>query len=247
LKVIQYAYDDFGRIVKIEQAGQQEIYAYDALNRIIAKTLQDSVGCLYAKEAYQFDPFGNQEKKSIWQASDRLAVYRFSYYSDGSLKYQENPLNQRTFWEYDHQYTNALGQQVQARKEIDSLDRPVLEIDDALHRLSSKEIFNGHQMLSCTRFVYDAALNCVKEHATVMADGHPIREYWIERRYNSRGLMEEEKEMPDGKAFLYEYDSMGRLRKKSKPDGVKIEYTYDSLGRVQTITSSDGTIAYTLS
>jgi len=53
---------------------------------------------------------------------------------------------------------------------------------------------------------YDAAGNCTKEHALVMADGQPIRDYWIEKSYNKRGLLKEEREMPQGKTTVYYYD-----------------------------------------
>lgn len=45
---------------------------------------------------------------------------------------------------------------------------------------------------------------------------------------------------PDGTQMTYEYDSLGRLKKKSDRNGNGITYGYDCMGRVQTVTGSTG-------
>jgi YD repeat-containing protein len=245
LKIIHYAYDGFGRVIKIEQEGQQEIYEYDGCDRVISKTWQDCQGHVFAKKTYAFDFQGNQTKKTLWQTYQHRAVYGSDYHSDGTLNGQTNPLNHRTQWQYHHQHLNEAGQRVQLRTILDPLGRPTIEMDDPLHRLAKREVLDEERKLSSMQFAYDAAGHCIKEQASVMADGQFLRDYWVERSYNSRGLLEWEKEMPAGKTFSYQYDAMGYLQKKTKPDGVEIFYTYDPLGRIKTLTSSDHTLAYT--
>lgn len=245
LKIIRYEYDDFGRVIKTEQVGRQEIIQYDWLDRIISKILQDSQGNIYSKEAYEYDRFGNQIKKTAWQFSYRPAVICMNYYSDGTLSSKYNPLSQRTYWRYDHHHLNEHGQCVQSRTCFDPMERPTKEVDDAHRRIAAREVYEGDKLLSRIQYAYDAVGHLTQEHAVVMADGQPLREYWITRSYNPRGLLESEIEMPQGKTTRYRYDSMGRLIQKEKPDGVALNYTYDALGRKQSLTSSDSTISYT--
>ena len=246
LKILKYTYDDFDRIIKIEKEGQSQVFQYDWMNRITSKIQQDSQGKIDKQEEFGYDAQGNLIKESVWQSADKCASTHSFYYSDGSLNWQQNPLGHRNTREYDHHYEEN-GQRLQKRTSKDPLGRPTIAIDDALNRLIRQEVYEGEKLASRTQFVYDAAGHRIKEHALVLADGNPIREYWIQRSYNNRGLLESETEMPQGKTTRYRYDAMKRLSQKEKPDGVTLNYTYDALGRRQTLTSSDGTISYAYS
>ena len=243
LKTLNYFYDDFDRLIKKEQDERQEILEYDPLDRITSKTLQAG-GNIYAKETYEYDIHGNQHKKTIWQTHNKQSTYLSHYNSDSTLQWKEDPLKSRTTWEYHHRHTNELGQQVQARTILDPLARPTRETDDAFHRLATRSVYLGNKEQSSTHFSYDPMGHLIKQHASVMEGGRPIREYFILRNTNNRGLLESEIEMPHGKTTRYIYDSMGRLEEKVKPDGITLYYTYDPLGRVETLFSSDRTINY---
>ncbi|MFI0436151.1 MAG: RHS repeat domain-containing protein, partial [Parachlamydiaceae bacterium] len=120
------------------------------------------------------------------------------------------------------------------------LGRIAVETYDPFDRVVKREIFDQGQCISRTEWAYDGAGHCTKEHALVMVNGQPIRDYRVEKCYNKRGLLKEEREMPEKKRTLYRYDEMKRLKQKIKPDGVEISYTYDALGRLKTLKSSDG-------
>jgi YD repeat-containing protein len=245
LKSIYYFYDDFNRLIKKEQNGRQEIFEYDWLDRLITKTSRDSLGNLYAKEAYEYDIQGNQISTTTWQTPDQQSIYRSQHHSTNLLQWKENPLKHRTQWEYDDSHTNTHGQQVQLRTISDALRRPIKETDDAHHRLAKLEHYDGQKQLSCTQYYYDPMGHLATERILVMKNGQHLREYGITRSYNKRGLLKLETEMPQGKTTHYHYDTMNRLIEKEKPDGIKLTYTYDALGRLQTLKSSDETISYT--
>jgi RHS repeat-associated protein len=138
-----------------------------------------------------------------------------------------------------------MGQHVQSRIYKDQLGRPTFEVDDPYHRLVSQEIYEGNKKYSSIQFEYDACGQILKQRAQVMTNGQPLREYTIERTYNSRGFLTSETEMPSGKTTKYTYDSLGRLIQRQKPDGVSLNYTYDALGRLKEMSSTDGTVKYT--
>ena len=147
-KVIGYLYDDFGRVTKIcralnDREGQCELYEYDWLDRMTAKTLQDCQGNTYAKETYEYDLYDNLIKKSVWQTEDKIATTCFHYDSDNSLTWQEDPFGYRTTYHYNHKHTNELGQQVQCRAIQDPLGRPCLEVDNIYHKLTRKDVLEG--------------------------------------------------------------------------------------------------------
>ena len=243
-KTIHYLYDDFDRLISIQQAERAEHLTYDAKDRLISKTWQ-SQGLLFAKETYSYDLLDKQVQKTIWQSSDQIALYQSHYHSDGTLAWSENPLQARTRYEYDHHKTSNLGGCVLARTLLDPLNRPTIETEDTWHRLAKREIFENGQPVACTDFSYDPIGHCIQEKATVFANGAPLRDYIVRRKYNARGLLKAETELPDGKTMRYFYDPMARLKQKEKPDGTKLFYAYNPLGKLHTLSSSDGTIAYT--
>lgn len=249
LKEIRYAYDDFGRLIKTSsllegQECQIEWRQYDWLNRLLSKTLQDHTGTIYSQESYEYDIHGNQTKKSIHQAEDRMAVHYCEYNSDNTLKIKEDPLKHQTRYFYDHNQKNELNQGVQSRLIHDPLGRPTKEVDQVNGKLLKRIIFDGDKKVSHTLYAYDPAGNLIKQTANVMVDGQNVREYAIEWTYDCRGRVKSETELPNGKITSFAYDEMGRLFRKTKPDSIFIEYTYDALGRLEKMTSSDHSIGY---
>ena len=248
IKTIHYSYDGFSRLVKKEEGERVEEIAYDGLDRPIAKTLKDRQNQLFATEEYEYDIHGNQSKRTVWQTEETAAVTKLQYNSDGTLQFQEDPLQHKTGWEYRHDFPNALGQNIQLRIIRDPLGRVTKETDDAHSRLAARIIYDGEEVASSTQYFYDAAGNLTKEIARVIAAPYQfVREYAVHRRYNCRGLLESETEWPGGKTTTYTYDSMKRLIKKVKPVQVELHYTYTPLGKIETLISSDHTIHYTYS
>jgi len=243
LKTIHYKYDDFDRVIEKQEGKRVEITNYDLIGRPIEKKIKEDE-ILLSKEAYIYDIHDNLTIKKIWQSSNQAAIYQAQYQSDNSLEFKKDPLKNCTQYSYDH-HTPYLGESnVKTVRILDPLNRLTTETFDPYHRLAKKEIFDNEQCVSCTAWSYDAAGNAVEEHVCVMENGQFIRNYSVERKYNKRGLLKKEIEMPTGKATEYAYDAMKRLKQKIKPDGVKLDYAYDALGRLKTLTSSDGTIDY---
>lgn len=250
LKTTRYDYDGFGRTIRVfhqldNEEGQYEIYAYDGLDRVVSKELQDVHGTTYAKESYHYDINGNKDEVTIWHSNDTISRQKFHYNSDGTLNWEEDPLKNRTTWNYNHKHINGLNQRVQCRSKIDPLRRPMEEADDALHRLVRRDLLLDGKRLSCTHFDYDAAGNLIQEESQVKFNGKHLRNYAVQWKYTCRGWKDSETELPDGKTTQFKYDETGRLKERIKPDGVSITYAYDSLGRLKEKKSSDGSISYT--
>ena len=141
LKTIEYDYDDFSRLIKKGQGGRVELFEHNWLNRLTSKMVQDTNGTLLSKESYEYDSQGNQIKKNISQSLDKTSKYIAAYNSDGTLRCREDPLNQKTSYEYNHSYMNMFGQFVQERTILDPLKRPTQEIQDSHHRLAARSNF----------------------------------------------------------------------------------------------------------
>lgn len=248
LKETHYEYDDFERLIKTSSfngtEAQIETKKYDWLNREISKTLQDQSGTIYAQESYEYDLNGNQVKKSIHQSGDQIAVDYCEYNSDNTLSLKENPLQHQTRYFYDHCHENNLNQRVQSQLIQDPLGRPIKETDHANGKLFKKEYFDGDKKVLHTHYIYDAAGNLIKQTAQVMIEGQPVRKYWIEWVYDCRDRVQSETELPQGKTTCFEYDTVGRLFRKTKPDGIVIEYRYDALGRLEKLSASDQSVNY---
>ena len=125
-KTIHYSYDDFDRLIKKEQEGRQELYEYDWLDRVTAKTLMDAAGNVYAKESYHYDIHGNKDKTTIWQSIDKKSVDQSKYTPKNALRWKEDPLTNKTTWNYDDHYIDLLGLQVQERTIVDPLKRVIM-------------------------------------------------------------------------------------------------------------------------
>lgn len=248
-KTVRYQYDDFGRLTQIyrslnDNLGQFEHIKYDWLDRPISKILKDDQGIIYLREEYEYDRFGNQTKKTIWQSEDKKAIYLSLFDVEGNLLWQIDPLENKTEYRINHNAKNTLNQRVRLTTILDPLLRPAHQLEDVYHRLIKKEFALNDRQMSCTLYSYDGVGHLAKQEALVMADGQTLRNYSVHRKYNSRGWLESEEELPDGKMTQYRYDEMGRRTHKLKPDGIHLTYSYDGLGRLKQIKSSDQTISY---
>lgn len=244
LKTIDYRYDDFDRVIEKKENVRVETTVYDALDRPIEKQMREN-NILISQEKYRYDIHGQLKRTDVIQSADQTAIYKSYTNSDETLEWKEDPLGYRTLYTYDHRSPYILGHFVKTKTITDPLGRSMIEIYDPFDRLSRKDVFDKGQCASCTEWSYDATGNCTKEQSLVMAYGQAIREYWVEKSYTKRGLLRKEREMPQEKTTVFQYDAMQRLKKKIKPDGVQINYTYDSLSRLKTLQSSDGGLDYT--
>ncbi len=248
-KITCYSYDGLDRLIETfyklnDVEGQLERLSYDGLSRLTSKTWWDVHGHLFGEERYSYDIQGNVSTIAIRQNDQETAHHHFHYNSDGTLHQEIDPLRNITEWGYDRRHVNGLGQRVMRRLTKDPLGRMLHEVEDPWHRLVRRDLRIGETTFSCNHFYHDNVGNLIKEHALVMKEGQPLREYFIERRYNSKGELLSEIEQPEGRATHFAYDNRGHLIEKKKPDGISIYYTYDCLSRLIEKRSSDGTIWY---
>ena len=132
-KPIRYAYDDFDRVIESKKkTNEKSSNTTDsiALSLKVSKTTKE---ISMHKKAIPMMHSAIKFKRTRWQ-SDQIAKETAHYHSDGTLAWQQNPLEHRTTWHYNHKHTNGLGQQVQCRTKIDPLGRPTREADDVLSR-----------------------------------------------------------------------------------------------------------------
>lgn len=250
VKIHRIAYDSFDRIametylIGDGDQAQCTLYQYDELDRVIAKTCCDQDEKIFAKETYAYDRQGKCIQKTVWKTDDEASVYTSYYDSQNNLLWKEDPLGNRTAWSYDNRTRNAFGQYVQSRTKTDSLGREESLIYDAYQRVVSKKLYADNKLLSEIFYTYDPCGRLVKQLSLVKEEGTTLREYDVRTHYNTRGLLSEEIELPQGKTTTYSYNAAGRLVKECKPDGVSLSYTYDAEGRLFEKTSSDGSIGY---
>jgi RHS repeat-associated protein len=239
-KVTTYDYDDLDRVIKInDPLGASEAYTYDALDRVASKTLIDSEGKIYAKEAYAYDIHGNKTESKFLENEGVWTTHSSQYDSKGKILWQEDPLGNRTTWEHDHNFINEKGQKVLASTIKDPLGRVAQEINDTYGRLARKDLFDQGALVSRTEYTYDLCGREIEKRAYVYANDQKIREYWVVSTYDKLGNLTSETEMPDGKTTQSTYNALNKLICKIKPDGVAINYDYDSLGRICALYSKD--------
>lgn len=241
-----YSFDKFGNIVSTNVANGQLVYSdsikYDNRNRVVK----------------QWDSFGNQKTYSyvnrtvrtnvngrrntttynawgdVKSVQDPLCIVTNKYYSNGKVsKSGVSPLF--TAMEYDvagnvvrlvdpdagtttYEY-NALGNLV---SQTDAKGVETVHVYDSLNRLVAVNI-DGVS----TNYIYGTEGN---------SKNLPIREETgnmvEEREYNEYGEIIEEARIIDGKKFVstLEYDSLGRVSRKTFPNGICISYDYDCYG-----------------
>ncbi|MBN9378090.1 MAG: hypothetical protein BGO14_01240 [Chlamydiales bacterium 38-26] len=248
-KLKRYEYDSLGRVGKIyhflnPEQYQEEIFHYDALDRITAKTLMDADGKVYKQESFEYDLEGNCIVQNDWHAYDQIATYRWQYNTYNHPLTMQDPLGSRKNWTHFHHLTNPIAQHVHCRHIIDALNRRCVEWEDVYKRLVKKEIYENDQLKSATEYSYDAKGHLTKRLSRIMAEDRHHRNYDVLTQYNSRGLVSAEIENGT-KTTRYFYDSMKRLVTKNKPDGITLHYAYDALGYLSAMSSSDNTIFYT--
>ena len=242
-KVITYRYDAFDRIIEKREDDRIELTHYDAVGQTIGKTWYDK-GIIVRKEGYSYDLQGNLLEKKVWFDEHQQAIDLTLYNSDGTLRCRVDPMQRRTHYSYDYGIPYPGGGFVKKVTTTDPLGRETIDLFDPYGRVVERKILENNQTVSSFRWVYDQEGRCIKELASVMAEGKAIRDFWVERKHNSSGLLIEETEMPAKRRIAYHYDSMKRMIEKKKPNGVSLITTYDALGRKKTFSSTDGSVSY---
>ncbi|MBA3722214.1 MAG: hypothetical protein H0W88_07425 [Parachlamydiaceae bacterium] len=230
-----YEYDDFGRIVQmkkpIDKDYKIEAYTYDWLNRIASKKLLDNSGKVYFAESYEYDIYGNQVVKETLQSKGQISKKQVGYNSQNKIESIQDALGNTTIYNYSTKHEETV--------KIDPLGRKTKEIYDSHHRLLKRQLEG-----SIYYFYYDPTGKLEKQQTLVKGKNQADRDYSVIWTYNNRGWKASETELPN-KTTTYHYNQIGQIIQTKKPDGVILIYEYDSLGRLKKLNSSDNMIQYT--
>ena len=248
-----YEYDDLGRLIKTtlpdadgDPATTDDIpvfeYAYDAAGNLLSET--DPLG---NKTSYTYDALGRLVKTTLPDAdgdpdtTGDIPVIEYTYYATGQLKSEEDPLGNKTSYDYDD-----LGR-LEAITEADpdgsgSLSSPVTSYTyDAAGQLTSETDPLGN----ITSYDYDD-LGRLETITAPDPDGAgPLSSPLTSYTYDAAGQLKSQTDAL-GNGTGYDYDALGRLISTTLPDAdgdadttddiPVFNYTYDAAGNLKTET-----------
>ena len=256
--ITRYDYDDLGRLVKTtlpdadgDPATTDDIpvfeYTYDA-----AGNLESETDPLMNVTSYDYDALGRLVKTTLPDAdgdpdtTGDIPVIEYTYYATGQLKSEEDPLGNKTSYDYDDlgrlirttlpdpdgdpattgdipvfKYTyDAAGNLL---SEKDAFDNGTSYLYDDLGRLKTAiETGSGGAALSETGYTYDTAGNLLS-----VTDPVGNVTSWIYDDLN-RPI---EEQNDSGFSRLMQYDAAGNLTARTDRNDRQIEYGYDDLHR----------------
>jgi RHS repeat-associated protein len=247
-------YDSLGRKHKtIQCAGTNpetlrvNITEYDLLSRVIEERVEDGIGIIFTRTAFQYDEAGN--RCGVTTFTEAGPATTRSFHDALGLPYKViDAEDNESIIHYNYQHLNDHGQRVLQITSIDALGNPTVTTFDTLGRAASierKDILGT--TLAHTIQYYDGRGKRLKRVDLVKATGQEDRAITTEWQYDACGRLVglfEAVDTPLRRATLYSYNQYGEKVADIAADGVIIHYAYDALGRLSAYHSSDGTIAY---
>ncbi len=213
---VEYAYNEVGNRISVKDAnGNETLYTYDALNRVIRE--ETPMGKI---TQYEYDPRGNLIQKTNPDGS--------------SIHYQYDALNRLILEDYpspeaDHSFQyDALGRLTAM---TDGIGQTTWQYD-ALGRVTA--IQDPYSTL--IEYSYDALGNLL----SISSPGQ-LTSYG----YDSLNRMITATDSVGGQTTTFAYAATGKLLRVTRPNGVASQYTYNQLGRVTSIENSglNGTLS----
>ncbi len=242
-----YTYDTYGRKIKETTQDRITTYSYDSLNflsettqeGITKKEIHDYEGKLIFEEmqgenktSYTYDK-ENRKTKISKVTSSGVATDLIEYDMEGRVIKHIDPYENISEFIYEGQTKISLDpKKNETIEKYDALDR-IIEIE-------KKDPFGSS--LSKEELFYDKSGNLSRKIISVYQDTTFIKTLEITWEYDFRGLVT--KEAQNEKVTLNEYDSLGRLFKKTLPSGVILTHLYDEESRLIELMSSDETVHY---
>ena len=240
----RYFYDSLGYLERVSEKGVTHVQIHNIEGQIIEQWDEDDY---VVKENYmQF--FYDEEGckiESRRNASQGVAVDKFSYDGEGRLSCHINPLNEKTQFVYeDHLYSEDLHQNISTKSTIDALGNITVETFDSLsHLILIEKKSSNESVFFKENFYYDRSGNKVKRITTVYRNNVPVREIMLLWEYDNMGRIIKQIE-PEEKITTYTYNNKGLVEIKALPNQIKLVHEYDNLGRLTRLRSTDFTIDY---
>ncbi len=222
------------RQTKTDALGRNQHELFDALGRLVERSVHDSFGALLSQEKITYDLLGRQVKKEETLVSEGeikgAIINLFRYHLNGQeeaiIESAGTPEQKITHFTY-----NSFAQKVQTLKPDGC---SLFYTYDPLQRVQS--LTSSDQSLSY-RYAYN------RRHQLTQVEDCKAQTVQA-CRYDENGQLIEER-FNHGLSMDYRYDRMGRLTALSLPDQSTVEYKYDAFHLRQVDRSSKGALLYT--
>ena len=134
-KVDQY-HDTLGRVTEIRTWSDEShwtalVKTYDTIGRMSSKKILNEEGTLFSYEEYTHDTQDRLIEIKTHTGS-AIAISTYRYDARGDLVEQSDALGNSTYFSYDYNYINSLGQRVLQKSTTDALGNILIEEYDAL-------------------------------------------------------------------------------------------------------------------
>jgi len=252
---ICYFYDTLSREVEVHEhfglgASEYLVKAkkYDLLNRIIEETELDSSGVTQNCVEYGYDEAGNRTVvKTFNQAGESCHTTRYNVLNEpvGLV----DALQNTSTISHQYSYRHRLGMKVPYSETTDPLNRKILHIHDAHHRLSQvQKVSASGNLIQMREQSYDLKGNLIKTVESVIGrNAAPVSTTYSYDAMNRLIATMEAAGTAEQKLTQHVYAPSGQLVKLLKADGNSLHYEYDPLERLTALTSSNQDLSYCLS
>ncbi len=239
-----YTYDGLGRVITKSSFGTTLSYQYGARSL----TVQDNASTQH-KKSYAYDANGNLSQVNEYNGGttyttnynytpfNKLSritdangnIRNFSYLSNGSLVYQEDPhvSSDTTFTTYSYAY-DSLGNLITKAGQLGTTTYTY----DALNRPTSRTLSDVNYGTSTVGITYTGCSNNYSSPCIINRDT-----FSTTLSYNVSGKLSSESLAIDGNTFTrsYAYDTFGNPVTITYPDNGKTVYTYTLDGKQSTL------------
>lgn len=239
-----YTYDGLGRVITKSSFGTTLSYQYGARSL----TVQDNASTQH-KKSYVYDASGNLSQVNEYNGGSTYTtnynytpfnklsritdangnIRNFSYLSNGSLVYQEDPhvSTDTTFTTYSYTY-DSLGNIITKAGQLGTTTYAY----DALNRPTSRTLSDVNYGTSTVSIAYTGCSNNYSSPCTINRSTSSTT-----LAYSSSGKLSSETLSIDGKTFTrsYAYDTFGNPTTITYPDNGKTVYTYTLDGKQSTL------------
>lgn len=249
--VSEFAYDALGRVSAIHKKNGDNTliihYERDLKNQIVVERKTDQFGNIFSKVNYSYDADGNRSgiKRFI---NGEEAQESFAYDSFQRMVCKRDPKGYETQISYNENYLNDLGQKVLQMKKVDPNGIATTKLHDVFSRIVQIERCDVHgKAIACQNMTYDPHGNLSSHNEHIYENGkyqstqNILFTYTDDHQVKSiiRGFA-----TPNERQTSYSYFPSGKLEKKTLSCGMHLLYNYDSLGFLRRIDSSDGSICH---
>lgn len=239
---IYYTYDSLGFLEKKINNDTTYITIHDVEGRLIKHWVEDQNG----RQEELMESFYDAENRKIQShryTSQGIAQDTFSYDPQGRLCSHTDPLGNTCQFIFT-ETQNRNGQTVLQKKTIDPLGLIQIETFDAQKRPVEKVHMDPLETpTGGVSIFYDRDGNKAKQLSRVIRGGAFHEDHVIDWEYDSCSRMICEIES-GCKTTSLEYDTKGRMIKKTLPSGIEFVYEYDGLDRLLYQKSNDGSVEY---